>query len=152
MDWLVTNDGGILYLLASCSRPHIVECREPGVGRERVLSWSSAVSRTGIFHVLFALFSLTFMNIIFQGLILSTSPHLFQTISSAHSVQQVDENTCIETHDVADTSFILQRVTRFKPKRNTSSIVWMLSPRQDHRRQHSLQDQRIRAIAHQGAD
>ena len=61
------------------------------------------LSRTGIFHVLFALIFLTLMIIIFQDLILSTSPHSFQTISSAHFVQQVNENMCIETHDVANT-------------------------------------------------
>ena len=92
------------------------------------------------------------MIIIFQGLILSTSPHSFQTISSAHSVQQVNKNACIETHNVANTTFILQRATCFKPRRNMSSIVWRLSSRQDHRRRHSLQDRRIRPIAHQGAD
>ena len=110
------------------------------------------MSRTGIFRVLFALIFLTLTIVSFQGLILSTSPHLFLTISSAYSVQQVNKNACIETHNVANTTFILQRATRFKPRQNTSSIVWRLSSRQDHRRRHSLQDRRIRPIAHQGAD
>ena len=35
------------------------------------------VSRTGIFHILFALFFLTLTILIFQDLILSTSPHSF---------------------------------------------------------------------------
>ena len=58
-----------------------------------------------------------------SGLVLSTLPHLFQTISPTHFVHRYQENTCIETHYVADTTFILQRATRFKPRRNTSSIV-----------------------------
>ena len=57
------------------------------------------LTRIGIFCVLFALIFLTLTIIIFQGLILSISPHSFQTISSAHSVQQVNENVCIESHN-----------------------------------------------------
>ena len=46
------------------------------------------VSRTGIFHVLFALFFLTLTIFICPDLILSTSPHSFQTISPIHSVHR----------------------------------------------------------------
>ena len=51
------------------------------------------------------------------------------------------------THDVADTTFILQRAARFKTRQKPSSIVWGLSPRQDHRRRHPLQDRRVSPIA-----
>ena len=63
------------------------------------------VSQTGIFRVLFALIFLTLTIIIFQGLILSTSPHSFQTISSAHSVQQVTLGTdpCLLTQYLLNT-------------------------------------------------
>ena len=81
------------------------------------------MSQTGIFHVLFALFFLKLTILIIQGLILSNITCSFQTISPAHSVQQITENVCIESHNVANTTFILQRATRFKTRRNTSSIV-----------------------------
>ena len=47
-----------------------------------------AVSRTGIFHILFALFFLTLMILICPDPILSTSPHSFQTILPIHSVHR----------------------------------------------------------------
>ena len=63
-----------------------------------------------------------------SGLILSTSPHSFQTISPTHFVHRRTENTWIEFHNVAYTVFVLQRATRFKANRNTSSIVWVKPP------------------------
>ena len=54
--------------------------------------------------------------------ILSDIPHSFRTISPAHSIQQITENVCIESHNIADTTFILQWMTCFKTRRNTSSM------------------------------
>ena len=110
------------------------------------------MSRTGIFHVLFALFFSTLTIFIFQDLVLPAAPRSFQPILPIHFVHRKQENTCIESHNVADITFTLQQATRFEANQNTSSIVGGLSPRQDHRRRHSLQDWRIRPIAHQGAD
>ena len=109
-------------------------------------SHSNCLSRTGIFHVLFALFFIILMILILQDLILSNIPCSFRTISPAHSIQQVTENMCIESHNVADTMFILQRAARFKTRQNMSSIVRGLKPRQDDRLNYLLQDWRIRPI------
>ena len=109
-------------------------------------SHSNCLSRTGIFHVLFALFFIILTILILQDLILSNIPCSFRTISPAHSIQQVTENMCIESHNVADTMFILQQAARFETRRNTSSIVRGLKPRQDDRLNYLLQDRRIRPI------
>ena len=109
-------------------------------------SHSNCLSRTGIFHVLFALFFIILTILILQDLILSNIPCSFRTISPAHSIQQVTENMCIESHNVADTMFILQRAARFETRWNTSSIVRGLKPRQDDRLNYLLQDRRIRPI------
>ena len=59
------------------------------------------LSRTGIFHVLFALFFSTLTNTILQ--ISSYHPHhtRSKSISPAHSVHRYQENACIRTQDVA---------------------------------------------------
>ena len=46
-------------------------------GEDSELNYQERVSRTGIFHVLFALFLQTLTLIIFQVLILSSNPHSF---------------------------------------------------------------------------
>ena len=75
------------------------------------------------FSVLFALFFLTLTNTILQ--ILSYHPHHTRSNPFRLLTQFPDkqDNACIGTHDVADTTFMLQRAARFKTRRNTSSIV-----------------------------
>ena len=92
------------WLLSTSVSPRIPSWRF----RVRVMNWHC--------HVLFALFFSTLTILIFQDLIFSTSPHSFQTISSAHFAQQINKNVCIKSHKIADTTFILQWATRFKTK------------------------------------
>ena len=75
----------------------------------------------------------------------------FIPLSPAHSVHR-NKTTRVLNQDVADITFTLQQATRFEANQNTSSIVGGLSPRQDHRRRHSLQDWRIHPVAHQGTN
>ena len=55
---------------------------------DQLHSSGSLVSQTGIFHVLFTLFFLTFTTLIFQRSYLAKSPRLFWTISTAHYVHR----------------------------------------------------------------
>ena len=106
---------GDVYLIKNNPSTYIIylECHEgsnnhPGVGFQ--------VLRTGIFHVLFALFFLNTYVLYLSRSYLIKQPTLVQTIPSAHSAQQINKDAYIESHNIANATFILQRATRFKTR------------------------------------
>ena len=58
------------------------------------------VSRTGIFHVLFALFFLTFHNPYLSEILSYQAPTLGSNHSDCSLCSQINKNTCIQSHNV----------------------------------------------------
>ena len=65
---------------------------------------------------------------------------------------QITKSTCIESHNVADTTLKTTMDDPFQPKRNNKLYGSGLSPRQDDRIDHPFQDRRVHTVAHQRAN
>ena len=114
------------------------------------LTTLNPVSRTGIFHILFAfIFSALTLVVTVQSLISNTSLHSLLSISPSNFVsdhQRKPNSACIQSHNVANTTLELQRTARFKTKEKQQDYLIV---RQNDRTRNPLQDRRIGTIAHQ---
>ena len=86
----------------------------------------SQVSRTGIFHVLFAfIFKCIDTRCYSSRSYSNTSLHSLLSISPSNFVsghQRKPNSACIQSHNVANTTLELQRTARFKARRNNRTI------------------------------
>ena len=90
---------------------------------------SHSLSWTGIFHILFCLIFLNTYDPYLPESYLTTQTYTHSNHFDC-SLCPTDNQKCVYwTHYIADTTFILQQVTRFKTRRNTSSMSGPLYPR-----------------------